>query len=215
MVRVFRGRSLRIPLSIIEIQEVTMISGITGGLAASPFIGLMAARAASAAMRGGAPSGAPPALTLRTQEGDTVTITPKATQQATYGRPARGGSLASLGLKSNDEFDVTVSGDLSEQEKADIQATLQRMDGARATMDSGDFGAGMQAMQAAMQGGGTVASVSGPTGPPPGGPPPPRAGSPDSAPGSGSSSTLEEFLQQVLEGLRSGTTAVVQTSLHA
>jgi hypothetical protein len=242
-----------------------MISSISSNLGTSQLYGLGATTSTSAATRGAhAHGGKAPAITLTTQDGDTVTISPKQTASATYGRSGTGGSLASLNLASNDQFDVTVTGTLSDTEKADIQATLAKMDSARTSLDSGDFSGGMAAMQSAMQGGGTVASVSGPGGPPPGGPPPggppPSGGASGmgstsdtstdtllslfdsdsdsdtsslSSPfgtstkkstgtgstntlssllGSSSTSTLDDFLQQVLNGLRAGSAQSSGTS---
>ena len=170
-----------------------MISGINSGLSLSRLYDTTTTAGSSSARRAGHKGGAPPAITLTTQEGDTVTFTPKAQTSATYARPTSGGSLASLNLQSNDQFDVTITGNLSDQEKSDIQATLAKMDGAKSVMDSGDMTAGMAAMQSAMQASGTVASVSRPTGPPPGGGPLPGGAPPSGASGasaaSGTSST--------------------------
>lgn len=145
-----------------------MISSVGGG--SSP-IDALAQSAQSRAAGFGAVRGRPggdakPSITMRTQEGDTVTITRKQPQSVTYGRS--GGSLASTGLVSNDQFDVQMTGSLSDTEKADIQAVLEKMDSARASMESGDFSSGMKEMRSAMEGGGTVSSVEGPGGPPPG-----------------------------------------------
>jgi hypothetical protein len=135
-----------------------MISGIGGSSSLAQLLGTGGDLAATGTRpRGGGPG----ALTLRTNEGDTVTITMKSPQSVTYGRPA-GGSLAALGLQSNDQFDVSIQGNLSDQERSDIQATLQKMDSAKASLESGDFAGGMSAMQDALKGGGTVQSVSGP-----------------------------------------------------
>ena len=196
-----------------------MIGGIGGGLGASQLQRYAALRGASGAMSGGARPGGPPSITLKTQEGDTVTITGKTSPSATYGPSGKGGSLAALNLQSNDQFDVTISGNLSEQERSDIQATLTKMDATISTLSSGDFGAGMQAMQSAMQGGGTVASVSGPGGPPPGGMPPgdPTLAASDVSGMSGTSDssstdTLLSMLDSSSDDDSSGTTSALLSS---
>ena len=189
-----------------------------------------------------------------------MTITGKQSPSATYSRSGSGGSLAALGLKSNDQFDLTITGDLSDQERSDIQATLAKLDSAKSSFESGNFSAGMQAMQGATQGGGTVESVSGLGGPPPGGPPPGASGATDTSntdallslldsdsdddssgtvssllssgtkksshshhskstgslasalSSSDSGSTIDDFLQQVLNGLKAGSTQSGGTS---
>ena len=140
-----------------------MVSGIGGSSSVAQLLSTGGSSDTTGIRPRGPKAGGPGALTLHTQEGDTVTITMKNPQSVTYGRSA-GGSLAALGLQSNDQFDVKVQGDLSDQERSDIQATLQKMDSAKASLDSGDFAAGMSAMQSALSGGGTVQSVSGPGG---------------------------------------------------
>ena len=140
-----------------------MVSGIGGSSSVAQLLSTGGSSGTTGIRPRGAQAGGPGALTLRTQEGDTVTITMKSPQSVTYGRTA-GGSLAALGLQSNDQFDVKIQGSLSDQERSDIQATLQKMDSAKASFDSGDFAAGMSAMQGALSGGGTVQSVSGPGG---------------------------------------------------
>lgn len=145
----------------------------------------------------GAPNMGVPKITLRTQEGDTVTITGKNSASPTYGGSGLGGSLASLNLESNDAFEVNISGELSDQEREDIQATLEKMDSAMSALRSGDFRGGFESMQSALAGGGTVASVSGP---PSGGPPmggPPSEGM--AAMGTNSESSAVDTLLQLLE----------------
>ena len=138
-----------------------MVSGIGGTSSVAQLLSTGGSSGTTGIRPRGAQAGGPGALTLRTQEGDTVTITMKSPQSVTYG-PTAGGSLAALGLQSNDQFDVKIQGSLSDKERSDIQATLQKMDSAKASLESGDFAGGMSAMQDALKGGGTVQSVSGP-----------------------------------------------------
>jgi hypothetical protein len=145
-----------------------MISGIGGSSSLAQLLGTGGNLGTTGTRPRGTDASGPGALTLRTNEGDTVTITMKRPQSVTYG-PQAGGSLAALGLQSNDQFDVSIQGNLSDQERSDIQATLQKMDSAKASLDSGDLAGGMSAMRDALSGGGTVQSVTGPgrMGPPP------------------------------------------------
>ena len=75
-----------------------MISSISSGLSATRLLDFAATRSTTSAKRSAAGMGTPPSITLKTQEGDTVTFTPKASQSATYSRPV-GGSLAATNLQ--------------------------------------------------------------------------------------------------------------------